>query len=51
MVLNICELDDTHLKQREGRWEGDMIEGRKEGGREGGRVKMRGGIEGEHREG
>lgn len=29
MVLNICELDDTHLKQREGRWEGGVIEGRK----------------------
>lgn len=32
MVLNICELDDTHLKQGEERWEGAMIEGRKEGG-------------------
>lgn len=41
VVLNICELDDTHLKQREGRWEGAMIEGRKEEEGGGG-----GGIEG-----
>lgn len=36
MVLNICELDDTHLKQREERWEGVMIEGREGGERDGG---------------
>lgn len=40
VVLNICELDDTHLK-REKRWEGAMIEGRKEGGQKGGRGEMR----------
>lgn len=32
MMLNICELDDTHLKQRLGRREGVMIEGKRKGG-------------------
>lgn len=33
VLLNICEIDDTHLKKtREGRCEVGVIEGRKGGG-------------------